>query len=131
MEIYLQASAGVLLAVILSIVVGKRNGELSLILVIAVCSMVLLLACFYLRPVIDFIQTIQSVGRLDADLVEILLKVAGISLISQIASLICADGGSSSMGKALQMMATAMILYLSIPIFRLLLELLEKILGNL
>lgn len=130
MTTYLQAAAGVLLAVILSLTMGKRSGEMSMVLVIGVCCMVLILAAGYLQPVISFIRTLQSVGQLDTDLVAVLLKVVGISMISQIASLICTDGGSASMGKALQMLSAAVILYLSLPVLQALLELVEEILGS-
>ena len=130
MTIFLQATAGVVLAVIVFTTLGKRSGEIATALSIAVCCMVLLLAVDYLRPIAVFVTTLQQLGNLDGQMITILLKVVGISLISQIACLFCADSGNASMGKALQMLTVVVILYLSLPVLQTLLELVEEIMGR-
>ena len=130
MTIFLQATAGVVLAVILYTALGKRSGEIATSLSIAMCCMLLLLAVDYLRPIAAFVTTLQQIGNLEGQMITVLLKVVGISLISQIASLICADGGNTSMGKALQMLTVVVILYLSLPVLQALLELVEEIMGR-
>ena len=45
--------------------------------------------------------------------------------------LVCKDAGNESMGKSMQLLGSAAILYLSVPLFAALLELLQKILGEL
>ena len=52
-------------------------------------------------------------------------------MIGDVAGLICADAGNAAMGKGLQFMAVAVILWLSLPMMNALLELIEGILGNL
>ena len=64
-------------------------------------------------------------------MLTILLKVVGTALIAEIVTLVCMDGGNASMGKALQFLAAAVILWLSLPMLTALLELIEEILGNL
>lgn len=61
----------------------------------------------------------------------ILLKAVGIGLVSEIAGLVCTDAGNGSLGKALQMLGSAVILYLSLPIFTAILELIREILREL
>ena len=61
----------------------------------------------------------------------ILLKAVGIGLVSEIAGLVCNDAGNGSLGKTLQMLGSAVILYLSLPIFTAMLELIREILREL
>lgn len=100
------------------------------LLTIAVCAMVMLAAVTFLKPVLDFLRELEELGNLNTDMVQILFKVVGIGLVSEIAAMICADAGYTSMGKALQMLASAVILWLSIPVFQALLELIRQILGG-
>jgi hypothetical protein len=45
--------------------------------------------------------------------------------------MVCADAGNASLGKVLQILASAVILWLSLPVFTALIELIQKILGEL
>ena len=66
----------------------------------------------------------------DHELLEVLLKVVGISLVAELASMICTDAGNAALGKVLQMLSTAVILCMSIPLLDKLLELISSILGG-
>lgn len=123
-----QGAAAVLLTVILCLTLGKQGKEVGLLLTLAVCCMVGVVAMSYFSPVVDFIRQLQTVGQLDSGMLEILLKAVGIGLIGEIASLICADSGNAALGKALQLLSAAVILWLSIPLLTRLLELVQDIL---
>ena len=130
MTAYWQGAAAVLLTVILVLALGRQGKEAGLLLTLAVCCMVCVLALSYLRPVVEFIHQLQSIGQPDSAMLEILLKAAGIGLIGEIASLICADAGNAALGKALQLLSAAVILWLAIPLLTQLIELLQQILGE-
>lgn len=130
MTAFWQGAAAVLLTVILVLALGKQGKEAGLLLTLAVCCMVCVLALSYFQPVVDFIRQLQSIGQLDSTMLEILLKAVGIGLIGEIASLICSDAGNAALGKALQILSAAVILWLSIPLLTQLMELLQQILGE-
>ncbi|MBR4109877.1 MAG: hypothetical protein IKK41_06190 [Oscillospiraceae bacterium] len=129
MDVFLKAAAGVLVAVILVLVLMKQGKDLSVLLIVAVCAMVLCAALSYLQPIKDLIIRLQTIGQLDSDTLSILLKAVGIGLIAEVTGLICADAGNAAMGKTLQFLASAVILWLAIPLLNELLELLDTILG--
>jgi stage III sporulation protein AD len=131
MTLYLQICGGVFLSVILFVTLKNSGKDLSAVLTVAVCSMVALTAMHYLKPIIAFVKTLESIGGLNRDMVTILLKATGIGIVSEISNLVCKDAGNESMGKSMQILGTAVILYLSIPLFSELLELMQKILGEL
>lgn len=130
MELYWQGAAAVLLTVILGLSLGSQKKEMGLLLTIAACCLVATAAMSYLRPVITFVQELQTLGQLDDGMLEILLKAVGIGLIGEIASLICTDAGNGALGKTLQLLTSAVVLWLSLPLLNSLLELIQEILGE-
>ena len=130
MEQFVQAAAGVLLTVILGLTLNKHGKETGLLLTILVCCMVGAIAIHYLEPVVDLMDQLQKSAELDSDMLVILLKVVGIGFISEIAGLVCSDAGNGALGKTLQMLASAVILWMAIPLFERLLELVTTILGE-
>lgn len=131
MTLYLQICGGIFLSVILFVTLKGSGKDLSVALTVAVCCMVSLTALYYLKPIIAVVKTLESIGGLNRDMVTILLKATGIGIVSEISNLVCKDAGNESMGKSMQFLGTAVILYLSMPLFSELLELMQKILGEL
>lgn len=130
MGMFWKAAAAVLIAVVLELTLGKREKDIGTLLSIGVCCMVGMIAFSYLEPVLDLLRELEALGDLQGDLLGILLKALGISLVAEVAGMVCGDAGNSSLGKTVQMLGGAVILYLSIPVFRSLLELIQRILGE-
>jgi stage III sporulation protein AD len=130
MAIFLKVTAGILIASTLSLVLVRQNSAIALLLTICVCCMVLVAAGSYLRPIIEFIHRLVQIGNINSEWVQILLKVVGIGLISQIVTLIWSDAGNQSLGKALQIVAAAVILCVCIPVMEQMLTDIETILGE-
>ena len=130
MERFWQVTAGVLLTVVLAIALSKGSKDLTLVLTMVVCCMVLTAAFAYLEPVLDFIKELQTLGQLDSTLSSIMLKAVGIGVVAEIAILICSDSGNAALGKALQIMATVVILWLALPLMRSLLDMVQRIMGE-
>ena len=101
------------------------------LLVLAVCVMLALTAGQYLRPVLDFMAELEEISGIDENMVGVLMKIVGIGVISEITVLVCADAGNASIGKSLQFLSAMVMLSLSVPLFRSLLQILQEILGQL
>ena len=130
MGTFYQAAGLVLVASVLGLVLAKQGKEMTVMLTIGVCCMVLVAAIAFLKPVLEFMHQLESLGKLNSQMVQILFKVVGIGMVSEISGMICADAGNASMGKALQMLSNAVIIWLSIPVFQTLLELIQQIVGG-
>lgn len=130
MELFLRGAGLVLVGVVLTIVVGRQSPDLSLVLSLAVCCCICIPAAAYLGSMMDLLGEIRRLGNLDRGVVSILLKCAGIGFIGELACLICQDAGQNAMAKALQILSGAAMIYLSIPMLRMFLELLEEVLGK-
>lgn len=130
MDILIKAAGGVLIALVLYLVLSKHGKEVSLLLTVSVCCMVAAAAVNYLKPVIDFFETLQSIGQLDSGLLRIILRAVGIGLLAEITGLICADAGNAALGKTLQLLACAVVLWMSVPLFTNIIALIEEILVS-
>lgn len=130
MEGFWQGAAAVLLTVILVLALGKQGKEAGLLLTLAVCCMLGVVALSYLEPVVALMHRLQNLTGLDSGMLQILLKAVGIGIVGEIAGLICSDVGNAALGKALQLLSGAVILWLSIPMIESLLELLSEVLGE-
>ena len=130
MAMFWKAAAAALIAVILSLALGKQEKDIGAILSMFVCCMIMVSALVYLEPVLEFLRELQEIGDLQGDFLGILLKALGIGLVTEIAATVCADAGNASLGKTLHTLGAAVILYISLPVFRSMLDLLRKILEE-
>jgi len=130
MDIFLKAAAGVLMVATLGLTLSKTSKDTAILLAIAAVAMVLTAGIAFLEPVFGLLDKLLTIGNLSSTLMSTLIKAVGIALLSEIVSMICADAGSTSLGKALQILATAVMLWLSVPLFMELLELIEGMLQT-
>ena len=130
MELFWKTAAAVLLALVLVPALEKTEKDFSVLLTMAVCAMAAMAAISYLKPVLDLLWQLRDLGDLAGQTLEILLKAVGIGVVAEIAGMSCRDAGNGSMGKTMQILASAVILYLSIPLLKGFLSLIQEILGQ-
>ena len=131
MDGFFQAAGAVLVTVVLCLTVSSQSKSFSALLSMGVCVMVLLLGLRYLEPVADFLAELESLGNLSSEMIKILLKTALISILTEITALLCADSGNGSLAQSLRIVGSAVILWLSLPVFQGLLDLVRQILEGL
>ena len=129
MDTFFQVTGGVLIAVILGVTLQKQEKDISVMLILCVCCMVITVMAAYLEPVFDFVQAAMSLGQIKTELLKPILKAAGIGIVAEIACLICTDSGNAALGKSIQLLSAAVILWLSLPLLQALLELMQRMLG--
>lgn len=129
MDLYIKAAAGIFFALVLFVTLSKQAKDVATVLSIGICCMVGIIAFSYIQPVVSFLHTIQEKTGVDSRFFQILLKAVGIALLGETASLICADAGNNSLGKMIQVLSSAVILWLSLPLLEKLLELVDGVLD--
>lgn len=128
METYWKALGGLLIAVVLGLVLGK---DMSVLLSLAICAMVTVVATHYLQPVLAAIKQMAQAANFQGENFQILIKILGISLVSEITGMIFADAGAGSMTKVLKILTSSVILWISMPVFQSILSLLQQIMREL
>lgn len=130
MDGFWKAAAGILMAVILVLAVEKQERPIALMLTMAVCVMTAVTALSILEPVLDLLAHLEAMAQLPTGGLDVLIKTAGIGMVTEILGMICQDSGNASLARMVQLLGTAVILFLAIPVVESLMELLGHILGG-
>lgn len=131
MSEFWKTTSVILLAVILSLSVGKQERDIATVLSVAACCIAATAAVTYLEPVLDFLWETQQLCNLPEGLVGVLFKAVGIALVAELSATVCADAGNASLGKILQILGSAVVLSLAVPMFRTLMTLIKEMIGTL
>ena len=130
MDSYIQAAVIAVVGVVLGAVVKKTHKELALLLSIACCVLIGVFLLKLIDPVLDFFVKLRNMAGLDRELLSPVLKVVGIGLLSQITSGICSDAGESAVSSLIELCGSILALYVALPLFEAVLEMVEGICGG-
>ena len=130
MEAFWKAAAMAILTIILGITVDKTQKDIAIALTVMTCSLVMMIAMQYLSDVIRFLWDLSNKCGYQNSFVDTLLKISGVALVTELMCMISVDAGNSSLGKAMQILGTSVILFLSLPIFESFLTIIQEILRT-
>lgn len=130
MSEFWKTTSVILVTVILSLSVGKQERDIAAVLSLAACCIAAVAAVTYLEPVLDFLWEIQLLCNLPEGLTSVLFKAVGIALVAELSATVCSDAGNASLGKILQILGGAVVLSMSIPMFRTLMTLIKEMIGG-
>ena len=117
----------VLLTVVLGLAVGKTEKDISAVLGMVSLCIAACVAVTVLEPVLDYLVELRRTFNLPDELVGVLLKAVGIALTAELSAAVCTDAGSAYLGKVLQILGGALVLSLSIPMFRTLMTIIKEL----
>ena len=129
MEGFWKAAAILILTVVLGSAIGKTEKDLTVVLSLSACCIILMVALQYLSDVLAFLWELGNRVSDRNPFTGILMRIAGVSLVTEVSSLLSSDAGNSSLGKAMQILGNSVILFLSLPILEGFLEIIREILG--
>lgn len=127
---YWKTVSTVLIALVLGLAVEKQGRDIAAVLSITVCCIALAVAVAYLEPVFDLLWQLKQLCSTSDELLPVLLKAVGITLVSEVGASVCADAGNASLGKTLHFLGNAAVLYLSIPFFRVLMNMIQEMIWG-
>ena len=128
MNPFLKLFAAAAAAAVLALSLRKQSPELALLVSAAGCAGAAWLILDWFSPVLDLGRSLCERAGLDADLVDPLWKTAGIGLLTQTASALCADAGQSALAKLVEIGGGLLCLVLSLPLLESVLDLIGDLL---
>ena len=131
MNTVLKAISVCLIATVLWITLSSYNKNIALLLSLCVCCGILIPAYEYISPVLKYFDELQKGSGWDPTAMQTVIRAAGVGILSELAALICTDAGSASIAKAIRILSTTCIMWLSLPMFRTLMELIERLVHKL
>ena len=121
--------AGLALVVtLLALTIRGQTPELSMALTICGCALGLGLILSYVEPILTLGLELADRAGLDDNLTGPMYKCLGLSLITRVASAICADGGQSAMARLVELGGGLLCLWASLPLLQGVLALIEALL---
>ena len=131
MDIFLKISTVSLITAILGLVLSKESKDLALLVSITASIMIAWAGFSYLRPVLTFFDTLVNLTQIDSDMFQLLLKATGVGLLGELTAMVCADAGNAALGKTVQLASSMVIIWISLPLFEGLLQLIEGVMEGL
>lgn len=111
-----------IIVTILAMQFKQTHNEYVVIMGLAVTVIVFFSILTKVEVIVEAIQTIQSIMNVEAEYIEVILKMLGITYIAELSSNICKDSGYGSIASQIELFGKVTILALSMPILLALLE---------
>lgn len=109
-------------AILMAILFKKGKEEYSLYISIAACITIILLGIGKLEVILDAITKLQGYIKINKAYIDVLIKIIGITYVTEFASSLCKDSGYQSIGEQVELVGKLTILAISMPILLALLE---------
>lgn len=117
-----------LIGLIIIVILKQYKPELAIYVSIIAGVLILVFAIEKLTGIINLLQSISNKTNINSSFLKILLKITGITFITEFAVSICSDAGEKAIASKIEIGSKVVIITMSIPIITSLLELVLKIL---
>lgn len=118
------AISGVMLALMLK----QVKPEYSIVIGMAVCICIFIYVLSKLQVVLGYLKQLEEILHVDSMYLDIVLKMLGITYITQFASDICKDAGYSAVSNQIELFAKVSVLFLSFPVLMTLVKTIGEVL---
>ena len=115
------AAVGIV-SILLAIIFKKTREELSLYTSIAACIFIFFWGLGKLEVILDAIKQIQKYININQSYVGILIKIIGITYLTEFSASLCKDSGYHAIGEQIELVGKLTILAMSMPILLAILE---------
>lgn len=130
MELFLQICGIGILTALLAMVIKRTNSALGVLLSVACCVALGVMAAQVLKPIVEFVQSLQQTANLNGTLMKPLLKTVGVGILTQITGAVCQDAGEAAMAKMVELCGSLVALYVALPLLTAVLSLLNQLTGG-
>ncbi len=112
-----------IVAILAGIIFKKGKEEYSLYISLAACFTILLLfGIGKLEIILDTVNKLQSYIKINKSYIDILVKIIGITYITEFSAALCKDSGYQAIGEQVELVGKLTILAISMPILLALLD---------
>lgn len=115
MDILRTASVGIG-AVLLALIFRNQRPEYATLINLACCVVIFFCIIWKMKEVLSYITQLSSYIQIDDTYIMSIMKMIGITYISEFSSNICKDAGYSSVAGQIQVFAKLSVLVLSMPV---------------
>ena len=118
-----------LIAVLMAVIFKRGKEEYSLFISITACLIILMLGIGKLDVILDTVNRLQGYIRINKAYINILIKIIGITYVTEFSSSLCKDSGYQAIGEQVELVGKLSILAISMPILLALLDTINNFLN--
>lgn len=100
------------------VLIKKYSPEYAMLVEICSIVIILLFSYPYICDVIDFFSSVD----MDNDYISLILRITGVAVLTQFAADVCADSGEKALADKIEFAGKTIILAMSLPVVKSLLE---------
>lgn len=116
------------IALIMTIILKEYKKEYAIYVVIICGVIILMYSLETISSIVNFLKEISKNKSFNTEFISCLLKITGISILTEYAVSICKDSGENSIASKIDLGGKVIIISMSIPIIGTTLESLLKVL---
>ena len=124
----IKVAAAAVAAALCAVVVRRQSPEIALALGIGACALVVLYCSGALGAVVELVDKLAEIGNLSAQVVEPVMKTAGIAIVTRLAADFCKDAQEGGLASAVELAGTALALAATLPLMSAVLDVLTQLL---
>jgi stage III sporulation protein AD len=116
-----------IIASVIIIILKTQRPEMAIQVSMLTGVVIFLLVAGKISSVIDILKSYASKTSIDMAYISILLKIIGITYITEFGAEVCKDAGEASIASKIELAGKVVIILMAIPIITSLLDLITKI----
>ena len=120
----------VLCAALLAVLLRTQRPELALCLCLGAGALVVVLLAQQLVPLVSSVRSMMETGGVSGVYLTVVLKAAGIALVTQLAADTCRDAGETALAVKAELVGRVLLLVLAVPLFEQILSLVTALIRE-
>ena len=104
------------LTVVCTIIIKEYKKDFAIYIILVGSLLILYMSFDILVKVVNFLSDLSSKADVDSGFISLLLKITGISILSEFAISICKDCGEASIASKIDFGGKIIVISLSIPV---------------
>lgn len=123
----IKVAAAAIAAAVCAAVVRKQEPELGLVLAVCAGALILLYCSGALKAVVELMDKLLETGGLSAEIVEPVMKTAGIAIVTRLSADFCRDAKEGGLASAVELAGTALALLTVLPLMSAVVDVLKEL----
>lgn len=120
----------VLCAALLAVLLRSQRPELALCLGLGAGALVTVRLAQQMVPLVSAVRSMMETGGVSGLYLSVVLKAAGIALVTQMAADTCRDAGETALAAKAELVGRVLLLVLAVPLFEQILSLVTALIRE-
>lgn len=130
MSLIIKTAACGILGAILAVTIKAQRREMALLVSLAACAVILLPGIKSFGTILEKLEEYQNLAGIDKGMLHSLLKVCGISVLTNLTAVFCREAGESGIGNTVELCGGIGAFCAALPMVNVVFDLLQELLGG-